>query len=182
MLLHRKKKGEKLVKTALSQLNEDYNILFNISFRVKYHKSSIKCLIITPKRIYNVETIYDKGILALNDKDKLVFYDKFNRKKEERRLVSKLKKDEENIRTLLKKHLAMEKLPKIKNIVSYTELDCVFDEEDSPIPVVKYNQLMSYIRKQEKDNSSIKYSLDERRRLVRIIINQDEKFHFKRHS
>jgi hypothetical protein len=181
--LHNKIKGEKLLKTALSQLDNDYVLIFNVSFRIKYHKSSIKSIVITKNCIYNIDAVYESGILALNNKNKLLFYDKNHNKKENRKLFSKLEKDQENLEILLKDFLPENKMPEIKNVITYTNADCVFNEEKSKFPVIKYNNLMDYITSNGAGpGDENKYNLDDQENIARIIINQDENFHFKRYT
>ncbi|MFW6008319.1 MAG: nuclease-related domain-containing protein [archaeon] len=174
-LLHYKVKGERLVKTALMQLNDDYIIFCDISFRIKYHDNFISYLIISPGGIYNIEPIYKKGILAINDKNNLVFYNKNQKMENKKRIFNTLRRNKENLFLLLKEYMPTNKIPVIENIVTYTNADRVFNENELSIPVIDYKNLSSYIKKKKEKEKKVDIN-----EIARMIINQDKNFHYLR--
>ncbi|MFW5962488.1 MAG: nuclease-related domain-containing protein [bacterium] len=169
-------KGRKITETALSQLSKENIILFDIEFRVLYLKSKIDYLIISPYGIFNIAASYMSGIASLDNKLNIIIYtpDKKNIKP---MLQSRAKKNQENLLKLFEKFFEKEKIPPIYNLIVLANADKSFSESETEMPILDPKEIVLKIREMQKEKI---YTEDECKKIARILLNQDEQFHYKR--
>jgi hypothetical protein len=162
----REPRADQVLATTLKKFGNDF-VLFN-------YTAPLPHVLLTPSRLYAVIVKNQDGQITVNGRrySRKFTWNRFFRFFADEGLGSPTAEAENRLDKLekfLRKNLAEEEIPELKPLILFTHKNVELIVNNSDIPVMRTNELKTYLREQEKNRA---ISATQRQKLIQLLGGQ----------